>query len=207
VNAILTLLCPICVVCIAVAIVHRYGHRFKKSDVSLAISSLVAVGLAMSSYYGWQWNQNYWLGDVRTGDVFSMDMSTRSMQDIMQRTPYSMSQVELTVAGLAVPQCTQNLYPGKDVDFDLASGSYSFTLVGRATRPDYRYLLRSTGKPGEHAAQALGPGCVSLFFITPSGLQLLKQYLKHLRDIMGGTSGESPVLGELLSVQPLRGHP
>lgn len=151
-----------------------------------------ALSLGFTSiHYADLWNQEYWLHDVRTGDV----MLLKNEVDRWGRVA-PLSYVEFQA--LDVAGCDPNLKFGDTVELGLSEKApLVVTVVGRATQAEFRYLVEATGG-------TLGAKCLGRFMVD-------KEYLMHVRSFWkqytahGHSGNVQQLKNEAISVKVLGG--
>ena len=136
--------------------------------------------------------------DIHQGDVFSLPILSPEMKkDIAGGYSYSF---DFSVGQITDSlECHQRWYIGQNVHYVFNGSPFSMTVLGRATEPDYRYLLSLDSW--------FDFSCIKSVFVTNHQLADIKTTWKKAWTIsrMPGNTNSSDV--ELRSVQPLATGP
>lgn len=179
----------------------RAPYREKvRANIGMPVGAIIMLGFFGGGLsYALAWNTHNWIQDVRTGTTWSIgDISADASAQIDHIVP---NNVEWTVADSPDDAaCTLEWTPGKSVWSTLGDGhSYRIEVIGRATQPDFRYLVKASGSSGA----GLDPTCTVRFLVTEANLANLKADWKKSMRIINNPTKFKSVAREVASVKPV----
>lgn len=171
-----------CIVFLLVATIRGKVVFKGKTKIDNAVRSLAAF--AMLVMLDWQsariWNQNYWIHDIKSGDVISIDTGNIPV-DFLGGSPFNtnfyfpmdndLNYPKVTVSSIRTG-CRDGKAVGQDFELDYIQSSgkkFSLTLVGQSSQGSRRYLMSASGD---------GFGCVTGVLIDDASLALFKMQAK-----------------------------
>lgn len=144
-----------------------------------------------------QWSTHNWLQDVRTGTTWSLGQVSPDAMDRIYRA--TSTGVEMVVADTVISRgCPLYWHRGTHVRPRFGNGEpFRVEVVGRATAPDFRYMVKARG-------EGLDPHCSDRFLITASDLAYVKEDWKLALSAAKEAVPDVHLLAEVLSVRPVR---
>ena len=185
---------------IGLAISFYFFVFSKKDDYIASVIGIVfctfifGFDLPIAYIFHSHYYDNRMTRDIHQGDVFSLPiLSSEKKKEIANNHFWSL---DFSVGQLTDSlECHQRWSIGQSIQYEFDGSSFSMTVLGRATKPDYRYLL------------SLDSGfdfpCIKSVLVTPHQLAAIKTDWKKAWTIirMPGKTDSSEM--ELRSVQPL----
>lgn len=174
------------------------AFRYVVPEITAILCALFAGLMLVSAD---DWNIHYWTHDLKTGDVLLFPYASReklaSLQVSGSKEEDSLTYSGTwTVADVHGGQCSGNEVIGQTIDVVYSpENPGSLYVIGRATRPDYRYLLEKRT-----------PGCVTDYLVSRRGMAGVKVASKHYGAVLAEKSvlPLEAVILERNSVRPLR---